>query len=234
MMAPPHCGRVAPGATMGAPKRTPSQNRRMWGLLGQLAKTTGSTRAEAEGALRRHVREVSGQEHTSQLTEYQASQVIQRLEQELRGRQVEQDQQRKPWGHRGPGPREGQMVSRRQLEVLEALFLQAGMDTRDRQMGFTKRQVKKPWVQTQRDFDAVFEPLKAIVLRKAAPRDVWARAKALAGHPKLNRWQQDFVPDLARQFQEAAETGDLDCVLTPHKLYKLVEAEVACGVEVAS
>jgi len=215
---------------MGTPRstRTAGQNRRMHGLVGQLAKATGSTRDEAKESLRRHCREVSGQEHSSRLSRYQANQVIQRLEVELAGQRTEQQPDREPWGQRGPGPRAGQNITSRQTEVLQALFQQAGMGDRKRQMVFAKRQCKAPWPQTQHHYDQICEALKAIILRTTAASDAWRRAKALRGRAELDDWKRHFIADLCRQFEHAADDDAIDTVLTPHKLAKLVEAEAWC------
>jgi len=216
-----------------APARTPSQNRRLWGLVGELAVATGSTREEAELALRRQARAVSGQEHTSRLSRDQAQQVITLLEREIHGQQAEvaQREERQPWGPRGPGPREKVGITERQVQVLQALFVQAGLDSQQKQMAFSSRQCKRPWPQTHREYDQIFEALKGMVLRAVVPMDAWARAKAIAQAPELNDWQRGFLADLCRQFQAAQAAGDISTVLTTHKLAKLTEAEVAAGVE---
>jgi len=219
---------------MGRPaKRTPAQNNRMWGLVARMAQVTGSTKEEATEALRRHVREVSGQEHSSRLTAYQARQVIERMQRELDGRTpapTTKPAPHEPWGKRGPGPRGRATITQRQIQVLEQLGIQVGLDTPQKRMTFSQRQCRKPWPQTQGDYDSVYGGLEAMALRMIAPRDAWRRAQDLIGNPGLNSWQQGFLPDLVRQF-EGAE--DIDAVLTPHKIAKLLEAERHCGVEVA-
>jgi len=216
---------------MGAPKRTPAQNSRMWGLVSALAKATGSSREEAKGALRRHCMAVSGQDHSSHLTRHQARQVIDRLQAELNGTQQPEPARREPWGDRGPGPRTGQSITHRQLDVLERLYHQAGLDTKQRQMGFAKRQCGVPWPQTQAHYDSIYGGLEAMVLRQADPGDIWRRCRNLVGNPGLNAWQVGFVDDMCRQFSEAHAEGSLSGVLSPHKIAKVIEAESRCGVE---
>ncbi len=219
---------------MGRPrrKRTPAQNARIWGLVSRLARTTGSSKDEASEAMRRHVREVSGQEHSSQLTVHQAAKVIERLQAELDGSRPPPEtsaEEREPWGHRGPGPRKKVAITRRQLEVLDALYHQVGLDTRPKQMAFARRQVGVPWPQTQKHYDSIYGGLEAMALRTVDPMDAYKRAKSLVGHPALNPWQRGFVPDLVEQFETST---DITKVLTPHKIAKLLEAERHCDVEV--
>lgn len=220
---------------MGAALRTPGQNRQLWGLVNTLARASGCERDQAEEALRRHCREVSGQEHSSMLSVEQAAEVTRRLGHEIDS--IQKDQRsaaptdRQPWGPRGPGPRHGQMATLRQHKVLEALYRQAGWDC-PAQIAFSTRQCKKPWPQSQQDADAILEALKAIVLRKVKPAAARARAIALQGRPELDAWKRNFVADLVRQFEEAAEHGHQGRVMTTHKLLKLTECELACGIEV--
>lgn len=208
-----------------AQARTPAQNRRIWSLVGELAAATGSTRDDAELALRRICRDVSGQEHTSRLGRAQAQEVIQHMEAEMRGRVVtEAREERKPWGPRGPHGRDNAPITPRMTQVLQAMYLQAGLDSRQKQMAFSQRQAKVPWPQTHRHYDQIIEALKDMILRQVDPAEVAARVKALRGHRALNTWQLGFIDDIHHQFERA---GDIGKVLTTHKLAKLVEAEVA-------
>lgn len=59
-------------------------------------------------------------------------------------------------------------ITSRQLEMIQALYLQLGWDDRARQVGFHKRQCHKPWPQTRQDASKVIEGLKAL-LHKAKP-----------------------------------------------------------------
>lgn len=210
---------------MGRPQpRTPSQNRALWGAVQQLAQATSGSRSEAEVALRAICQEVAGHEHTSRLTVSQADVVLERL----RGRVREAQGPRPPAPTRcRTGGRDQRPITRRQQEVLAALFDQIGWPERHKQMAFCRRQFGMPWPQTQAHADKLFEPLKAIALRHIDPEDAWRRAEALRGHPGLDAWQRSFVPDLCRQFEAAQDLGS---VLSPHKVLKLIEAEVAAGV----
>lgn len=213
-----------------APKhRTPAQNSQMWGLVAQLRRLAGLSEDDAAEVLRKHCREISGQEHSSKLTVRQAEAVIARMAAEVGGYHGKRPAPaRLPWGRRGDGPREDQRISPRQQQVLQALFVQAGLDTRERQMGFSRRQCGQPWPQTQSQADAIFEPLKAMVMRRLQPSDALARFQALAGRPGLDKWKRDFVADVLRQFGEAQ---DIATVMSPHKLLKLIECELAVEAE---
>lgn len=208
--------------------RTPAQNRVIWGLVTQLAQATGAAKAEAEEAVRAICREVAGHDHTSRLTEGQADVVIARLRARL---------------PQSPAPatmattaasvsmsRQNAPITPRQQEVIGALYRQVGWDDRGRQIAFARRQLKLPWPQTQLHADAIIEPLKAIALRHTDPADAWRRAVALRESPHLDAWQRQFIPDLIMQFTVADASRDLTKVLSPHKLLKLIEAEVAVAM----
>lgn len=206
--------------------RTVAQNRAIWGLVSQLAKGTGCAREEAEVAVRAVCMEVAGHEHTSRLSEGQADEVIRRLRARISARPAASAPP--PARSSTSTRREDLPITPRQQQVLAALYRQVGWDDRGRQIAFSRRQIKLPWPQTQVHADAIIEPLKAIALRHTDPRDAWQRAQALMGQPGLDAWQRGFVPDLVSQFVVADAKGELAKVLSPHKLLKLIEAEIAC------
>lgn len=219
---------------MGRPQpsglRTPAQNRTMWGLVQGIAKASGCSKDEAEEALRACCREVSGQEHSSRLSQVQANRVITLLQARVPVASPAPASSPPRPPARGAPARGDALITQRQQDVIRALFVQVGMGDRARQMGFCRRQCKVPWPQTQAHADQLVEPLKAMAIRHVQPVDAWQRAQALVGHQRLNAWQQQFIPDLVRQFRDAEPDKRLDKVLSPHKLLKLIEAEVACGV----
>jgi hypothetical protein len=208
------------------PTRSPAQSRALWGLKSQLERA-GLSADDAEQTLRRICVEVSGQEHTSRLSPNQAGRVIDQLQRLVsdatRKQPSREPAAHEPWGPRGPGPRQAVTITGRQQDVLQAVFRQAGMTTSEQQRGFTQRQCKRPWAQTQRDYDALIEALYAMVLRAVTPGQALARARALVDHPKLDAWQRGMIPDLVRQLEGGGE-------LSTHKLAKLTEAELRCGV----
>jgi hypothetical protein len=208
--------------------RTLDQNRRLWGLVTELRKRSGISQEDAEGVVRRMCREVSGQDHSSLLSQVQAERLLSKMESEISGYGERRPAKREPWGERGPGPRDGQRITPRLQEVLQALFEQAGLDTRERQMGFCRRQFGLPWPQTQAHADALVEPLKAMVLRAVPAETLRARVATLQARTDLDTWKRGFVEDLARQMDQAARAGrSAKSVLTTHKLLKLVECELA-------
>jgi len=223
---------MATKRTSKKPRRTAAQNSRMWAAVSQLRKL-GLSKADAEGILRDTVESVAGHRHSSRLDVYQAAGVIRQLEDTIERSQSPADPDpkvssdtslREPWGRRGPGPRMGRVISPRQQETLQALYAQAGMDTPERQRGFCERQTGKPWPQTQKHCDAIFEALKAIILRDHKPAEMRARFEALRDHPALDDWKTGFVADVCEQYQRARKP---EKVLTTHRLKKLMECEAA-------
>ena len=214
--------------------RTPAQNSKLFGLVTELQRCAGLSQEEATAVMRRHVREVAGQEHSSRLTVNQAIRVIDALQREVATYRPATTARpappapHAPWGNRGQGPRTEQPITDRQVEVLQELYRQAGIDTLPRQVGFTRRQCKgRGQPSTQKDFDAIYEALSAIILRRTTADEIWTRARTLTGNAGLDAWQRGFIADLCGQFENAK---DRDKVLSPHKLLKLTEAEIACGV----
>ena len=204
-------------------KRSPAQNKRMWGLVHQLV-GAGMDRDQANDLLRAITREVSGQEHTSQLGPRQAGTVIDRLDAQL---QELLPTTRKPWGPRGDGPRPVVTITPRQQAVISALFQQAGLDTVERQRGFCQRKCRVPWPQTQHHADALMEALQAMILRTVTPAGCLARFERLNEDPRLNAFEEGFVDDLLRQFADADDPAK---VMSTHKLQKLMEIEQRLGV----
>lgn len=217
--------------------RTPAQNNRMHGLLAQLRRT-GLDDDGAKVLLRDLCRQYSGQDHSSRLSRAEADLVIRALQGRVNNlipgrppvRGPSQAAERVPWGPRGAGPRKRRLVTAEQRAYLSALFSHAGMGTPEQQVGFCQRQCKHDRPRTMDEFDQVCEPLKAIIRRKTPPEAALLRVRALQGHPALDEWKQNFVEDLARQLDQAEREGRLARVLSPGKLAKLIECEVAVGV----
>jgi len=209
-----------------ARQRTPAQSRRLWGLASRIAKASGGGKAEQEALARGAAEEVSGRRSTSSLTPAQARQAIALLEQRAKGSGPKAKTTKKA----GPSDARWGPITPRQQAVIQALYRQVGMTDPARQRGFCERQCKTPWPQSQEDADRLMEPLKAMALRSAVPKDIWDRARAIQDSPRLDAWQAQFVPDLVAQFVEAEANGKLNKVLSPHKLLKLLEAEHSCGV----
>lgn len=213
------------------PKRTPAQNRQIHGLLKQIGKDACLDRDELAEIKASLCRQVSGQEHTSQLDQQQAARLIRLLAQRASGGSTAK--RKTPAKSHEAGL--SRMVTPRQQEVLEALFNQAGMLTLDQQRGFCRRQLKgRFWPQNQKDVTALYTPLTAMVLRRVSPAKLHERAQKLRGRPELDAWQTGFIDDLCHQFRNAHAEGVLDRVMTPNKLRRLVEAERDVGASLAA
>lgn len=200
--------------------RTPAQNRVLWSLVSKLARMSGLGESEVKDAvLRPLVRRASGQDSTTRLTSHQAAVVIDALE-----RQLAEYAAAEP-APPAPSPRHIAAITPAMQATITGLFAQLGWHERARQIAFSRRQIGLPWPQTEEQADALIEPLKAMVLRAVKPRELWARAKALRGNPRLTRWEQGFVGELCANFEEAEQAGRLDKVLSTQGLLKLMEIE---------
>ena len=124
---------------MGSPVRSPAQNRKIYGLLAEIRRTSGLSQDDVEALKVRLCVEVSGQEHSSRLTPAQAKRLIGRLANELPARD---DADRKVQRQAPPDKRG---ISQRQVAVLQSMFRQAGMTSQQEQMKFARRQCGKPW-----------------------------------------------------------------------------------------
>lgn len=209
----------------------PRQRRAMWGLVGQIAQAAHLGKDEVEETvLRPAIRRASGQESSSRLSLGQAEAVLAELRKQVGRYAAPAPAANSPTVQIPPDPRPFGTITERQQEVIGALFRQVGWPDRGRQIAFCKRQCKVPWPQTQAHADALMEPLKSMALRAIAPKDAAARVADLVGRPELDAWQKGFIDDLHRQFVEGEAAGRLSKVLSPHKLVKLIEAEIRCGV----
>lgn len=207
--------------------RTVVQNRTIWGLARKWSQATGLSTEDGRELVRTITADVSGQESTRKLTEAEAAQVIRRLDQTVRDvggtpRPTAKPQQppKRTKGRTTPG----------QQRLITALFEQLGWDDQRRRMGFCRRQCGHPWPQSQVHADQVIEGLKAMVMRQVDPGDIRQRVEGLVRDhaDKLDAWQGVFLPDLLRQFNDAATLNvPLRTVLTPHKVLKVLEAELA-------
>lgn len=57
------------------------------------------------------------------------------------------------------------MATPAQLEMISGMYIELGWTDRARQIGFNKRQCRKPWPQTRRDANKVIEGLKSMIAR---------------------------------------------------------------------
>lgn len=219
-------------ATKKPARRTNAQNARIWALSSNLQRN-GLSKDDAETVVRDACEVISGHRHTSRLTLYQAAKLIHQLEEAVERSQpaptqhndtADQVPPRTPWGPRGPGERSDRTITPKLQATLQALYVQAGMETGEQQRAFCMRQTKRPWPQTMRDFDAVMEALKAMILRPETVQKTRDRFFALRGHPALDAWKTGFIDDVCERYEKARDPSK---VLTTHRLKKLVECEAA-------
>ena len=62
------------------------------------------------------------------------------------------------------------VIEAQQSHKIKTLFADLGIDTAERQQGFCRRVIKKPWAQTRSDANKVIEGLKAMIGRKKVPK----------------------------------------------------------------
>lgn len=221
--------------------RTVAQNRTIYGLRRDLC-ALGMEPEEVATLIQDQCRALSGQEHTSQLSQVQAAALIQDLQARLRALQptptttprprpgrAQQAEARphEPWGERAVD-RATQPITARQLEVIDRLAADAGLATLPQRVGFYARQLQgRRQPRTQADADKLIEPLKAMILRRVTVEEVQARLDALAGHSKLaqNSFFPGWVADVRIRLKKEGKKG-----LTPARLAKLVEAEAFCDI----
>lgn len=218
--------------------RTVAQNKRIYGLRLQLCQA-GQEAEEVAQLVRTICAQVSGQEHTSQLTVGQCDALIRELEKALAEAQPRprptsalsraQPSPHEPWGARRED-RAAQPITERQLEVIDRLCQDAGFTSLPQRVGFFARQLEgRRAIRTQQDADKIIEPLKAIILRRVTLEEVQARFAAVAAHPELAKdaWLTGFVKDVSQRLKKEGKRG-----ITPARLAKLVEAELRCGIQV--
>ena len=201
---------------MADPLRTPTQSARIWILVGELQRVTGLAREDVEGdILRPLVRRLTGQESTTRLTMRQAAAVIADLE--ARVARVRKS---------GDAIQDGE-VTRAQSDLIADLWCQLGWGLRQ-QRAFCVRQFGAQVVYPRNSADAagLIEALKAMILRRVSPIEVWRRVQALHGRPELDPWHRAFVADLLRRFSEGERTETLAPVLTTARLAKVAELEL--------
>jgi len=58
------------------------------------------------------------------------------------------------------------VIESQQSHKIQTLFTDLGIDTAERQQGFCRRVIKKPWAQTRSDANKVIEGLKAMLKRQ--------------------------------------------------------------------
>ncbi len=173
--------------------RTLEQNKRIWKLVNTFASATGFSRDYAAERMHDFCEEYSGQRHSSDLTEDQADEVIQRLQEIIRtARKTPTD---------SCGIKDvGALATNRQVAILNTLFLDVGMDTDLRQMRFCERVIKSSIPITRGDVLKVHEALEAMYVRRFTEADIDNMlALAIRFQDRCTPWERGFIDDLYRQ-----------------------------------
>lgn len=213
--------------------RTAAQNRAIYGVRAALQRA-GLDADSVDTLTRDLCRQVSGQEHTAQLTVAQANALLELLRTRIPAAPQPQPAAAKrphePWGARQAGDRDELPVTERQIEVVALMCMDAGFVSLPQRVGFFARQLQgRRRLETQRDADLVIEGLKAIILRRQDVAELERRtALVVAQVSRLNPWLQRFVADFAARLER-----DGKAAATAGRLAKLTEAEAALGLRAA-
>ncbi len=194
--------------------RTLDQNKRIWKLVNTFASATGFSRDYATERMHDICEEYSGQRHSSDLTEDQADEVIQRLQEIIR------KARKKNIEHRTSNIEHDAeaLATNQQVAILNTLFLDVGMDTDIRQMRFCERVIKSSIPITRGDVLKVHEALEAMYVRRFTDADIdnmlalalwsksgrsystgWSSKNTSYSTGRLTPWEKGFIDDLYRQ-----------------------------------
>ena len=199
--------------------RTLDQNKRIWKLVNTFASATGFTRHYATERMHDFCEEISGQRHSSDLTEDQADEVIQRLQEIIR------KARKKNIEHRTSNIEHDAeaLATNQQVAILNTLFLDVGMDTDIRQMRFCERVIKSSIPITRGDVLKVHEALEAMYVRRFTDADIDNMlALAIRLQDRCTPWERGFIDDLYRQVNLPRRAGKYR-KLSSMKLKKLKE-----------
>ena len=182
--------------------RTVTQNRQLWGLVGQLAKLTGLGKEEAVELMRQECAEISGQRSSAALTGPQAAKLIAKLKYLAwrasggEGRAKSKEQRTKTYS-----PLES--VSKAMLELIEHLWEDARIYQGKSRQGFTKRITGKPWPQTIDDGSKLIEALKGVVERRSSLVELFCRANRLLKQraDRLTDWERGFLEKIREELR---------------------------------
>ena len=196
--------------------RTLDQNKRIWKLVNNFARATDFSREYAIERMHDFCEEISGQRQSSQLTEDQADEVINKLQEIIRTAR-KQNPPSSPFrkgGKRGIDHDPDALATNQQLAILNQLFLDVGMDTDIRQMRFCERVIKSSIPITRGDVLKVHEALEAMYVRRFTDADIdnmlalAMRAVGARGSvPLLTPWERGFIDDLYRQINLPCRRG---------------------------
>ncbi len=169
------------------PRRTIEQNRRLWAIVGKLAKYVGGREA-AEAMMRDLVQKAMGQPSTRLLSEGQMEEIISALNAILKHREKA-----------CAAPEPDELPTQRQMDTIEHLRKDLAMHPQGLRK-LCQRIVKKPWPQTRAEAMKLQEALSAMLLRKI-PREQLAQriGKLLFLDESLTAWEKNFLEDLNRR-----------------------------------
>lgn len=218
---------------MVATKRTNEQNKKIWGLVKQLAFKMGH---EKVSVLKLEVcLKASGQEHTSELSYFQAEDMIERLQAKL---SEYEKTEKNLSGMNGAVTREGKNGDavalvhspRTGLSGMRAwiemsyndLFTIDKIDEPAREIykkRFNKRICRSETIDDETCAHKVYEALKAVIVRKIKHEDLLEKVETSIKlyFDKMTAWEQGAMWDYRSQLMKA---GKLD---SPAKIKKALE-----------
>ena len=178
--------------------RTLDQNKRIWTLVSTLVEVAGFTREYAKEWMHDICQEISGKRSSSQLTEEQAARLILRLEAHIKyARSTRPNSElRTPNSKHDPEA----LATNEQLDTLNQLFIDVGIDTDFRQMRFCQRVIKSSIPITRGEVAKVHEALEAMYVRRFTPADIDNMlAAAMRFQGRLTTWEKRFINNLCHQ-----------------------------------
>ncbi len=168
-------------------KRTVEQNRRLWAIVGKLARYVGGREA-AEVMMRDLVQKIMGQPSTRLLSSHQMEEIISPLNAILKHREKA-----------CAAPEPDELPTQRQMDTIEHLRKDLAIHPQGLRK-LCQRIVKKPWPQTRAEAMKLQEALSAMLLRKIPKDELSQRvAKLLFLDEGLTAWEKNFLEDLNRR-----------------------------------
>ena len=177
--------------------RTLDQNKRIWKLVSNFAGATGFTRDYASERMHDICEEISGKRSSSQLTVDQAEELIGKLQGIIRDAR---SNCQLPTANRQLKSDPEALATNPQLDTLNKLFIDVGIDTDFRQMRFCQRVIKSSIPITRGEVAKVHEALEAMYVRRFTPADIDNMlAAAMRFQDRFTAWEKTFIDDLCHQ-----------------------------------
>lgn len=180
--------------------RTLDQNKRIWKLVSNFVSATVFTRDYATERMHDICEEISGERSSSQLTVDQAWSLIGRMEYLIREARSKTPnaELRTPNSKHNHDPEA--LSTNDQLDTLNKLFIDVGIDTDARQMGFCQRVIKSSFPVTRGEVAKVHEALEAMYVRQYTPADIDNMlAAAMRFQDRCTHWEKGFINNLCHQ-----------------------------------